>query len=376
MNKEIHGPLYARASTGKIKRWEAVVTHDEDGVNLTTVAGYIDGKLTCSKPKEIKGKNIGKANETTPWEQAQSDALSKVNKKLDEDYKYSRIEAECDATIELPMLAQKYSERKHKIEWPALAQPKLNGVRCIARLTENDPEYISRRGKKYGTLDHLNKDVEKLASKIEKPLDGEIFHPEWGFQDILRAVKKYRPSISEQLEYWVYDIVVPDMTCEERLKLLAKQFKEDPENVNPRLGNIVLVPTVEVNSEEEMMKYHKAWTELGFEGTIIRNKKGKYVLKNRSVDLQKYKDFLDDEYEITGGEEATGNDKGTIVFICQTKDGKSFKVRPKGTREARTKWFQEIEKIKGQLLTVRYQNLSEDGIPIFPVGLALRNYED
>jgi len=124
-----------------------------------------------------------------------------------------------------------------------------------------------------------------------------------------------------------------------------------------------------------MLVWHKKWTEIGFEGTMIRNKKGKYIQKHRSKDLQKYKDFLDAEFKIIGGTEATGNDVGTIVFQCVTDDNKPFTVRPKGSRDIRRQWLRDINNLIGKLLTVRYQNLSDDGIPIFPVGLEIRDYE-
>jgi DNA ligase-1 len=63
------------------------------------------------------------------------------------------------------------------------------------------------------------------------------------------------------------------------------------------------------------------------------------------------------------------------VFEVKNKKGQIFSVRPKGTREMRTEWFKDIKKLTGEKLTVRYQNLSEDGIPIFPVGICVRDYE-
>jgi DNA ligase-1 len=384
MKKETFGPLYAQASTGKIKKWEILIVED-DIVTMSTIAGYVDGKATTSNPKEIKGKNIGKANETTPWEQAVSEAQSKMTKKQDEGY-VENIDDVGKEELVLPMLAHTYAKRKHDIEWPAYVQPKLNGVRCIARMTEDDPEYISRKGKQYTTLDHLNKEVEQLICEIGHPLDGEIFNPDWTFQEIIRAVKKDRGEKTDKLQYWIYDVVDINHTFEERISILSDEFILKKGYFKPgeliQIENIVLVQTVLVNSEEEMMQLHKKWINEGFEGTIVRNKKGKYILKNRSKDLQKYKDFLDDEFLIVGGEEATGNDAGTIVFTCRSKapiglfeDPKTFKVRPKGSRETRTRWLQDKENIIGKYLTVRYQELSEEGTPIFPVGLAIRDYE-
>lgn len=358
------GPLYAKASTGKIKEWTITAVEENGRVVLNTMTGYTNGKKTTAT-KEVKGKNIGKRNETSAWEQALLDAVSKAKKKRDEGY-FDTVEEAQTTTVVLPMLALVYADRKHDINWPAYAQPKLNGVRCTASMTEYDPIYRSRKGKPYETLGHLNEEVEALLDMIQGSSDGEIFHPEWNFQEIVRAVKKHRPGISEQLQYWVYDIVDPQADFEERSHRLK---------ILPGFKNVVIVPTYLVNNEEELMARHKDFTAAGFEGTIVRNMKGKYELAHRSKNLQKYKDFVDEEYRIIGGNEATGNDAGTVVFVCETDDGHTFTVRPKGSRAQRRAWLSDINSIIGKQLTVKFQEKSEDGIPIFPVGLAIRDYE-
>ena len=160
-----------------------------------------------------------------------------------------------------------------------------------------------------------------------------------------------------------------NLTFAERNELLVSAFQGED------YPTLELVPTYEVNNEEEIKKYHDQFVSEGYEGVIIRNKDGKYKIKHRSKDLQKWKYFLDDEYEIIGGKEATGEDAGTIVFGCKTASGDEFDVRPKGSRDTRRRWFNELESIKGCMLTVRYQDLTDDGIPRFPVGISIRDYE-
>ena len=53
--------LYALSSNGKIKTWEI----EAKGDTMIIRSGYIDGKLN-EQTKTIKGKNIGRSNETTP----------------------------------------------------------------------------------------------------------------------------------------------------------------------------------------------------------------------------------------------------------------------------------------------------------------------
>ena len=85
------------------------------------------------------------------------------------------------------------------------------------------------------------------------------------------------------------------------------------------------------------------------------------------------KKFEELEFAIVDVREATGNDKGTAIIQCQADNGELFWVRPKGSREYRASLLES--QIIDKLLTVRYQNLTEKGIPRFPVGIAIRDYE-
>ena len=69
---------------------------------------------------------------------------------------------------------------------------------------------------------------------------------------------------------------------------------------------------------------------------------------------------------------------GAIVFECISEAGK-FDVRPRGSIEKRRKMFKNKQSYVGKMLTVRYQatgdQSQESGIPRFPVGIDVRDYE-
>ena len=76
--------------------------------------------------------------------------------------------------------------------------------------------------------------------------------------------------------------------------------------------------------------------------------------------------------KIIGFTEGEGNETGCVIWECETPEGKTFKVRPRGTQDERKVIFKEGSKYIGQELTVRFQELSQDGIPRFPVGVGVR----
>ena len=144
---------------------------------------------------------------------------------------------------------------------------------------------------------------------------------------------------------------------------------------------------------EKVKELHSICVNAGFEGLIVRVDEGPYLLRHRSKYLLKYKDFLDEEFEIVGAETPeTGKDAGTIIFVCRLKnvvlvkiksdDGEiteevvsTFRCRPRGTHEYRTKLYNNREDLVGKMLTVRFQDYTNEGIPRFPVGIVVRDYE-
>ena len=142
-----------------------------------------------------------------------------------------------------------------------------------------------------------------------------------------------------------------------------------------KFGHVQLLPTEEAASAADLKGFHDAYVAKGYEGLIVRNKKGHYHLATRSADLQKYKEFEDDEYEVVGFTEGEGQEKGLVIWTCKTKGGKQFHVRPRGTHEERAALFKEAANYVGKMLTVRFQELTGDGIPRFPVGISFRDYE-
>jgi hypothetical protein len=63
------------------------------------------------------------------------------------------------------------------------------------------------------------------------------------------------------------------------------------------------------------------------------------------------------------------------MWRCITPKGVEFGCRPEGTREDRQELFRKGAEYVGKMLTVKYQNLTPDGVPRFPVGKTIRDYE-
>ena len=134
-----------------------------------------------------------------------------------------------------------------------------------------------------------------------------------------------------------------------------------------------IVRTDTVKTVDEFKEKFGEFVANDYEGIMLRNINSVYQQGFRSNDLQKYKEFHEEEYPIVGFDQGDGRDKGTVIWKCQTKEGRVFSVRPRGTNEHRQELFKNGKSYIGKQLTVIFQELSELNVPRFPVGKAVRD---
>ena len=380
--------LYGHSKNGKTKKWTIRVVSNTDGTaTMITHNGYIDGKMAKSERLVKTGKNLGRSNATTAYEQAVFEAEKKHQDKKDKEG-YSEQQDQISTPV-YPMLAQKYDEmknRKQGIVFPCFVQPKLDGYRCMVHRNGETVIFKSRVGKQFKTMEHLRQSVLKFYQELEKKgvdteglyLDGELYSDELPFEEISGIIRVEKNSDEEKerkIHYHMYDLYDanrPELSFEQRNEILNK--------IRKKIVNIDVVETQTCQRKEDVKTFHGQYVGGGYEGVMLRNKEGAYLLKSRSYDLQKYKEFEDAEFPIVGFKEAAGEDRGTIIWECQYNktDGTkgNFSVRPRGSREHRANWFQQatanFQQFRNKQLTVRYQELGPDGCPRFPVGIDVR----
>ena len=410
-------PLYGIEKNGKIKTWIANiylkgVNPTQDYAFATIEHGQQDGKKQLTVRDYTEGKNIGKKNETTPLQQCIAETKKKwLDKKEKESYQETMMQLPMPMPMHapihqpqpqtpqhtstkkyFPMLAQTFdpkskTTKKNTIVFPCFVQPKLDGLRCVIYRDPATGEIRrqSRTGAYFDTMAHIAESLAPLFARFPNAiLDGELYTTEIPFEELagLIKTKKLTPEDYEKLcviEYHIYDIVDETMPYHARHDSIKKMFAQvaastaSLPHVLPRY--IRLVPTIEAKTPADFKVEFGRFIEEGYEGIMLRNKTGMYRCNYRSHDLQKYKEFMEDEFKIIGFTQGDGRDKGTVIWICETKEGNEFRVRPRGTMESRRKLYQTGEKYVGKMLTVIFQELTEEGKPRFPVGKDVReNY--
>lgn len=358
--------IYKYDTKGKLRTWGI----ETDGDRYRTIAGLRDGKKVTSEWTYVVGKNIGRSNETSPEEQTLLEVASKYENKLSREYHNTIEGAEGGSHFFKPMLAKTY--KNFPLWVKSYAQPKLDGMRCIATAKG----LFTRQGKRIISCPHI---FEQLSEAFrENPnliLDGELYNHKLkdNFNKLMSLCKKQDPSVAElaesadKVQYHIYDCPSEaEKSFGDRFIYLRDEIFMEYELQD----SIKLTHTKFFQGNPEDLKaynnFHSKMISEGYEGTMHRLD-SPYEQK-RSGSLLKRKEFITEEFEVIELVEGQGNWGGVIKsVICKTKGGKTFGAGLKGTRDYALSLIGQTFKTA----TVRYFELTPDGVPRFGIVISL-----
>ena len=347
--KSFSKKIYKLDSKGKVRVLH-VYTKGSDVIQNSGVHGsenMVNHIHTC------EGKNIGKSNETTPDQQAILEATSKIENKMSTGY-FTTIEEAKNNIVILPMLAKDYKKESHKIKFPCVVQPKLDGMRALYNKKSG---FISRKGKSIDTMKHIEDGLPNVSQQLnDNYLDGELYVHGESFQENMRLIKKDRGEETEKVKFCVYDIVL-DIPFIERFKILK--------SLASYLDAVELVKTYVVADEKALKRLHGEFISQGYEGTIVRHSDAGYAINKRDSQLLKYKDFIDISCNVIDILPSDKNPEQGVVH-CENDKG-TFGCGMKFSHKEREDILANKDKYIGQTAEIRFFEYSEDGIPRFPV---------
>jgi len=413
-----------KLSNGKILQWSANVVDNISSASIVIKHGEMNGKLQDDVRHGIVGKNKNKKNETSILVQASNEIESLYQDKRKRGYKSLKdleiLTFSVDDSITYleqllksklsedlttlqgyikPMKCQQYyrskpnwispegieyKDRKYYylknpnvekepksiiIDFPAIIQPKINGVRCTPQVVGNELKLLSKEGLEY-KIPHITNALNViLPILIENNyiLDGELYIPGEALQNITSAVKKENLYTS-LIEFHVFDLAIPNMINKDRLELLKNLLFE----VNDIC--IKLVPSIQVTNDATVQLLTDTFIKEGYEGSIIRNPKGLYNFGGRPKNIVKLKRLIDEEFEIIGIV-SQSVDASLGMFACKTKDGKEFTANPTMSENDKRALFIIPEEYIGKMLTCSFYEYTEDGKPFHIVDTVIRDYE-
>lgn len=354
--------LFKRDTKGQIRVWWAEAGTDGEQWAWRTNSGMQDGKIVTSGWKFVRQKNVGRSNETSLEEQAIAEMTADFDKRSEREYFKDLSNVDTYEKFK-PMLAAGYESHTFDFDTNQyLSQPKLDGIRCIARADG----LWTRAGKEIVSCPHISNYLKIFFEKHPGAiLDGELYNHDLkdDFNKITSLVRKTKPKAEDieecakLVQYHVYDCIPGNGTWifEDRYNFLYKQGFE---------GCVQYVKTQRIFGSSKIDELYGKYLEDGYEGQMIRlneryeNKRSKYLLKR--------KEFLTDEFPVVDIEEGRGNWAGYIKrFILELPDGRTFGAGVRGTQEVMKQLLESNE--TPTWATLRYFTPTPDGVPRFPV---------
>jgi DNA ligase-1 len=279
-----------------------------------------------------------------------------------------------------PMLA--YKVDKKPVDWSekVYMQPKLDGVRCVIKLGDNNEvQAFSRTGKPWLNIAHITNSLHYFFTQHpDIILDGELYNHDLrdDFNKIISLVRKTKPTPSDRdeasklVQFHCYDYI--ETVMNQPYGYRAGQL------INSDMYSycVCYVNSKLATSRETANIIHQQNLNNGYEGSILRLDKP-YECK-RSYNLQKFKDFHDTEALIVGYEAGKGKREGTLgKFLMQDDDGNKFGCPPgKGFTYKMLAAIQDnIHDYIGKRATFTYFERTPAGSYRHPFYKALRNYE-
>ena len=420
--KQVNNTLYALNKDGSFQAWKVFTSGDTVIVEFGKLGGKKQQKETI-----CKAKNVGRSNETTAEDQAWAEAVSKWEKQVRLGYRDNMDSLSAEEILSA-MLAHDYLKRPNALILPCYVQPKLDGVRSLVLFKDGCPVFQSRGNKEYPVRGKLVEQVNRLAAITGfDQFDAELYIHGLSLQKIVSLAKKWRSheDIEEEIDKdFRADVKRYDKAEAEG----AKEWKDHdgemrsitdyPERDTDRYGGYcsydleLHIFDVPVNKDspwfdvkgsgldrlgdltsvfnavdeagdfshitvvmgkfcstlEEVRLSVGEYMQFGFEGTMIRNFKGRYEFCQRSSDLLKWKIFFTAEAKVIDSVE---DKNGEGVLLCEEKDGTKFSCKMKGTHAERKQ--SRMLKLVGVFITFSFQARTDAGVPQFPVGQYVRD---
>ena len=259
--------LYKKDKSDNVRVWiiKATMHTTDDTYWIETEYGHKDGKIIHGEKQVKEGKNIGKKNETTVEQQIIL-ICDKTFKDKKEKEEYIEVLDDIDSVKTdisfSPMLADTWeptlkTKRKIDIVFPCLVQPKLDGIRCLIYVKNEEIVNQSRQLKYFKNLDHINNELISIFKNCPKiVLDGELYNHDIVFNQIAGIVKKEKLKDGdkeklEHIQYHIYDCFYSDNLNEkatERFEILDK-IK------NGKFNYIKFVQTYNCDSKDEIVNF-------------------------------------------------------------------------------------------------------------------------
>lgn len=230
---------------------------------------------------------------------------------------------------------------------------KLDGVRAYW----DGKAFLSRLGNRYYAPDWFTKNLPDF------PLDGELWGGRKKFQRTVSIVRRQDQSdLWKEIAFLVFDAPAREDPFEDRLELCRRALDEQ----RPAYAKFHEHQACKGVSHlrEELARVEA----LGGEGLMLRKPGSRYEV-GRSSTLLKVKSFFDAEALVVEHLPGTGKHEGRLgALLVELADGTRFSIGTGFSDKER-----KAPPKPGTVVTFRYQELSDGGVPRFPSYVGVRD---
>lgn len=396
--------LYRKNNNEVPTRWRAGIT--DNGLIIEVEYGIV-GKASRFEAYKVTQKNATAELESRYRDKRKTGYMSIEDIKDDGDISRSPVE---DGDINnlyqylaaylpkyrtnenngglLPMLAKSYTGKVWDKVPVMIGQYKINGLRCFISAEYNNGDmfkpiklrFQSREGIYWSTLSNLEEYLltvlpeDLITAMIEEQwsLDGEIYLPGYTVNQINHFVKDANCVENKALQFWCYDLAVPEMSQSNRLVLIDKyldnritNFHDYKEHLNND-KRLIRLPSIFITNDNEALKYRDEFIGLGFEGLILRNPSADYQYGRRRVGyMEKFKSATDGKFLIV---DIYKEPKRELpIILCQNDvNTAKFETRLSATHEYQQMILRDKHLYIGKYLFVEFGERSGvEKVPLY-----------
>jgi hypothetical protein len=280
-----------------------------------------------------------------------------------------------------------------KINFPAYAQMKMDGMRFNAIVRDGKCEFRSRNGKEILLLGNLEQEFIALAGSIDCVFDGELLvmlDGDHQFADrqtgngILNKANKGTISAEQAalVHATVWDLIpyvqfvdgyCPTPYSKRYSTLEAIVSKQKPEG--KKIWNVT---STIVQTLEEAQEIFQGYLAEGYEGIILKDGNGVWEDKRAKHQI-KFKGELECDLKIVAIEEGTGKYAGMLgAIVCESSDGKIKVNVGSGFNDAHRKNLGKeiLDKIVAIKYNSRIKNKLGDESLFLPIFVEIRDDKD
>lgn len=277
------------------------------------------------------------------------------------------------------MLAHKYEKHRGKIVYPVAVEPKVDGVRVLAFVDDEEVTFYSRGGKEFTTFDHLKEPLRELGYLFDYPVvvDGEIMSGV--FNKTVGDVHR-KDTQAVDATFYAFDILDSALFSQPKgnssKELYAERRLATVEAIT-KIGDdrLTYLPSMPANDHEQVLALYREFRAAGYEGAMVKLLDAPYARK-RSNGWLKIKDCLSADLRVTALEEGEGKNVGKLGALVVDYNGVSVKVGTGLDDEQRASFWASQEDVVGRLIEVEYQEETPDGSLRHPVFVRFRDDKD